>query len=227
MVSGGDGSIAEARRAAQAIVDVRDVRFEGGTEKPLGEKGRRTRAAILRAAGVTFTELGWGASTIGAIAERAGVGTGTLYQYFRAKEDVLAALVGDWVLGALEELRGWDPHHGRDGLERMLRAFVENYSRTSKFQAVWEELTNVEPSLTALRLTLSDAYVGLFADAFVAGATDGLLDAGDDPVEAARALTAMTDRYCHLVFVQRPGTTDVDRAVALLTDLWAAAIHLG
>ena len=204
-----------------------DVRFEGGEAKPLGDKGRRTRQAILLAAGDAFMDLGWGAATIGAIAERAGIGTGTLYQYFRAKEDVLAALVGEWVLAALEQLRAWDPHQGKDGLRRILGGFVTGYAATHRFQAVWEELTNVEPTLAALRSQLTDAYVAIFAEAFTLGSAEGLCDPGDDPVEAARALCAMTDRYCHQVFVDRPGLTTPDRAADLLTDLWAAAIRLG
>lgn len=204
-----------------------DIRFEGDEEKPLGDKGRRTRDTILRAAAEVFMDLGWGAATIGAIAERAGVGTGTLYQYFRAKEDVLAALVGKWVLAALEQLRAWDPHEGKAGLRRILGGFVSGYAATHKFQAVWEELTNVEPTLTALRMQLTDAYVAIFAEAFASGAAAGLCDPGDDPVEAARALCAMTDRYCHQVFVQRHDHTTPEHAADLLTDLWAAAIRLG
>lgn len=226
MGSGGGGAVEEARVAARAVLAGGDVRFDGGVEKPLGEKGRRTRRAILRAAGETFMELGWGAATIGAIAERAGVGTGTLYQYFRAKEDVLAALVGEWVLGALEQLRGWDPHEGEPGLRRMLGRFVTSYAATHRFQAVWEELTNVEPTLRALRLQLTDAYVAIFAEAFAVGAAEGICDPGDDPLEAARALCAMSDRYCQQVFVQRPGHTTPERATDLLTGLWAAAIRL-
>ena len=228
MASGGrrpeSESIAHARRAVEAVINDRDVRFEDGEERPLGEKGRRTRASILRAAGEAFTDLGWGATTIGAIADRAGVGSGTLYQYFRAKEDVLAALVGEWVLAALEQLRAWDPHGGRAGLERVIGRFVTSYAATVRFQAVWDELTSVEPILAALRASLTDAYVATFAEAFTLGAADGLLDPGDDPVETARALCAMTDRYCHEIFVLRPGTLDAEQVTRVLTHVWIAAL---
>lgn len=229
MVSGGaagSGPVVQARRDVEAIVSRKDVRFEDGEERPLGDKGRRTRDTILRAAGDAFTELGWGATTIGAIADRAGVGTGTLYQYFRAKEDVLAALVGEWVLAALEQLRTWDPHEGRAGLEKVIGRFVRGYGSTARFQAVWEELTSVEPTLGGLRASLTDAYVGVFSEAFTIGSVAGLLDAGDDPTETARALCAMTDRYCHEVFVQRPGTLDANRVTSVLTRLWCAALRV-
>lgn len=214
------------RRAAEAVTPSGDVRFDRGVERPLGAKGRRTRAAILRGARDTFVELGWSASTIGAIAGRAGVGAGTMYQYFRSKEEVLAALVGEWTLAALGQLRGWDPADGREGLGELLERFVAGYAATARFQAVWDEVSHVDPGLAALRSELTEAYVRLFADAFTSGAAAGLLDAGPDPRETARALTAMVDRYCHQVFVQRPGTTTPAEAASLLTGLWAAALRL-
>jgi AcrR family transcriptional regulator len=230
MASGPEGAgitdVAEVRLAAEAVIGAGEVRFERGVERPLGAKGRRTRARILRGASETFAELGWGASTIGAIAQRTGVGAGTMYQYFRSKEDVLAALVGESTLAALDQIRAWDPADGRAGLADLLARFVRGYAATAPFQAVWAEVSHVDPALAALRTDLTEVYVGLFAGAFAAGREAGLLDAGPDPVEAARALTAMVDRYCHQAFVERPGSTTPAAAAALLTDLWAAAIRL-
>ena len=233
MVSGGTAGPASVVQARASSRPARPSRPSWCSATSASRPGRSDRSArrdgapataILWAAGEAFADLGWGATTIGEIAERAGVGTGTLYQYFRAKEDVLAALVSDWVLAALTQLRGWDPQEGRDGLERVLGRFVTGYASTAGFQATWEELTNVDPTLGALRASLTDAYVGIFADAFTSGAALGLLDAGDDPTETARALCAMTDRYCHQIFVQRPGTLDAEGVIKVLTHLWGAAL---
>ena len=215
----------DVRQAAEAVL-ASGVRFDNGRERPLGAKGRRTRAAILRGAGDAIIELGWPATTITAVADRAGVGTGTIYQYFRGKEDVLAALVGEWTLSALGELRAWDPAEGQEGLRRLIERFVAGYASTARFQRVWEEVSLVDPRLAELRARLTDAYVRLFADAFVAGEAEGLLDPGPDPVETARALCAMVDRYCHQVFVQQVRRTSPAAVAALVTRLWAGALHL-
>jgi AcrR family transcriptional regulator len=228
MSSGSSGAaLADGvRRAAEAVIASGDVRFDNGEERPLGAKGRRTRAAILRGAGDAFAAHGWTATTITSIAHRAGVGTGTIYQYFRSKEDVLAALVGEWTLAALGQLRAWDPKAGREGLRTLIGSFVTGYATTAAFQRVWEEVSLIDPRLAELRTDISEVYVRLFADAFVDGRAAGLLDVGPEPVETARALCAMVDRYCHQVFVQGAAHSTPSEVAELITDLWGAAIHL-
>lgn len=228
MASGSSGAaLAEGvRQAAQAVVAGGDVRFDNGREGLLGSKGRRTRAAILRGAGDAFVELGWPGTTVTAVAERAGVGTGTIYQYFRGKEDLLAALVGEWTLAALGQIRAWDPAEGAVGLRSLITRFVSGYATTARFQRVWEEVSLTDPDLAELRANLTEVYVRLFADAFVDGQAQGLLDPGPDPIETARALCAMVDRYCHQVFVQRARQATPAQVADLLTDLWAGALRL-
>jgi AcrR family transcriptional regulator len=202
------------------------VRFDNGRERPLGPKGRRTRQAILRGASQAIVDLGWPATTITAVADRAGVGTGTIYQYFRGKEDVLAALVGEWTLAALSQLRGWDPADGPEGLRGLLSSFVAGYEATADFQQIWEEVSLTDLRLRELRNDLTEVYVRLFADAFMDGHAQGVLDAGPDPTETARALCAMIDRYCHLVFVQRVRSADALEVADTLTSIWVSALRL-
>jgi AcrR family transcriptional regulator len=228
MASGSSGTaLAEGvRQAAEAVMAGGDVRFDNGRERPLGSKGRRTRATILRGAGDAFMELGWTGTTVTAVADRAGVGTGTIYQYFRGKEDLLAALVGEWTLSALGQIRGWDPADGEAGLRSLIARFVSGYATTARFQRVWEEVSLTEPALAELRANLTEVYVRLFADSFVEAQAEGLLDPGPEPVETARALCAMVDRYCHQVFVQGVRRARPAEVADLLTNLWIAALHL-
>lgn len=51
------------------------------------------RADIVRAATSLFAEVGYGATTIAAVAERAGVSTGNVYRYFECKEQLFAEVV--------------------------------------------------------------------------------------------------------------------------------------
>lgn len=228
MASGSSGTalVEDVRHAAEAVIAGGDVRFDNGRERPLGSKGRRTRAAILRGAGDAFVELGWPGTTVTAVAERAGVGTGTIYQYFRGKEDLLAALVGEWTLAALGQIRAWDPAEGADGLRSLIDRFVSGYATTARFQRVWEEVSLTEPALAELRTNLTEVYVRLFADAFVEAQAKGLIDPGPEPVETARALCAMVDRYCHQVFVQGVRKAAPSQVADLLTDLWIGALRL-
>jgi AcrR family transcriptional regulator len=54
-------------------------------------KGERTRAAILDAALELFVERGYDATTMRAIAERAGVAVGNAYYYFASKDHLVQA----------------------------------------------------------------------------------------------------------------------------------------
>ena len=50
------------------------------------------RQAILAAALELFVERGYHGTAVPAVADRAGVGAGTIYRYFRSKEDLVNAL---------------------------------------------------------------------------------------------------------------------------------------
>ena len=53
--------------------------------------------AILRAATQVLAEQGYQAATMDAIADRAGIGKGTLYEYFRDKQDLFFAVFDDYI----------------------------------------------------------------------------------------------------------------------------------
>ena len=69
-------------------------------KRPLQERSRETVRAILEAAARIFEERGTTAATTDAIAERAGVSIGSLYQYFPNKDALLATLSGCHLLAA-------------------------------------------------------------------------------------------------------------------------------
>ena len=71
------------------------------TDGGMGTQDRRSREkvarreAILKAAKAVFTEKGLLASTIDDVAERSEVAKGTIYRYFKSKEEMLTALVDE------------------------------------------------------------------------------------------------------------------------------------
>ena len=69
-------------------------------KRPLQQRSRETVGAILEAAARVFEERGTTAATTDAIAERAGVSIGSLYQYFPNKESLLATLGACHLLAA-------------------------------------------------------------------------------------------------------------------------------
>ena len=225
-------SSADSARPVLAAVQAREAelfRREDGQEVPLGLRGARTRSKLMQAAYDVFTETGFQSSSVAMIAERAGVGTGTFYQYFRDRGDVLGQLVNAGVAELVESRRmAWRVRDGRKGLEAMIGTFVLHYAEGAALWRVWEEVTHTDVDLAAVRrdlICLNDEQV---ARELRRGRAAGLVDVTGDLRAVARALTAMADRFCYLTYVFDPADPPMRpaKAAELLTTLWAEAIGL-
>jgi AcrR family transcriptional regulator len=81
-----------------------------------------TRQRILEAARQLFATNGYDASTTRALADAAGIATGTLFNYFATKEAVLASLAAESAAGAERNFE--DRTAKEESLEEELFAFV-------------------------------------------------------------------------------------------------------
>lgn len=98
-------------------------------ERKEREKAAR-REAILEAAKAVFAEKGLLGSTIDEIAERAELGKGTIYLYFKAKEEMLMALMEEGLALLAERMsRAVDPALPAD---ENLRRISDAYYRFSR-----------------------------------------------------------------------------------------------
>ncbi|MFF7653666.1 TetR/AcrR family transcriptional regulator [Streptomyces sp. NPDC007983] len=77
---------------------------EGEEALPSRADARRNRARVLAAARASFAAEGR-MVPLGVIAERAGVGAGTVYRHFPSKEDLFAAVIAEGVAGFVAEGR--------------------------------------------------------------------------------------------------------------------------
>jgi AcrR family transcriptional regulator len=160
--TGAEAGVAQQREAAAAAPKKRQAR------------GERRIAEILTAAGQVFAESGYSATTTNAIAARAGVSPGTLYQYFPNKEAIADALAERY--GAqLDELQNLlavpDPASvsltdlvGR-ALDPMLAFHVENPACTVLFAGpdVPQWLADLHAPLHASMLARVEAFIALLA----------------------------------------------------------------
>ena len=105
-------------------------------------KGEATRTRIVEAAVALFTEHGYDATTMRAIAQAAGVSTGNAYQYFAGKEHLVQAFYERSVMEHAEAARGAlqrpdlaDRLHGvltaRIDTMQPYRAFASSFFRTA------------------------------------------------------------------------------------------------
>jgi AcrR family transcriptional regulator len=91
---------------------------------------RANRARLVEAARAVFSERGL-AAEMKEIAERAGVGVGTIYRNFPSKEDLILAIMRDALAGAIAEARLAesmdDPVDGLRALLASAFAMIERY----------------------------------------------------------------------------------------------------
>ncbi|MCF3960660.1 TetR/AcrR family transcriptional regulator [Streptomyces fuscigenes] len=220
-----------------------------GRRSETPRKGDLREQALLDAAEELLARVGLERMTVEDIAKGAGISRGSLYFYFRSKQDVLAALVARTMIAVREDAaraaedtaspparsverallrtgRMWREHG------TVMRAAVENAARNEAVGRSWNE--TVEVFAAAMRQVLVRA---------------GLPD-GDGPADAAavaRALCWMTERCYYLAYGEigaadaiatapsspaaggrgDGGSDPLDRATATLREVWLRVIAPG
>lgn len=129
--------------------------------KPVQSRSTATVEAIVEAAAQVFARHGYAAGTTNRIAVRAGVSTGTLYQYFPNKDAILVALIerhleeGERILVPLLTELIERPPPLRHALERVLQALLELHRHQPTLHRVlFEEAPRPQP----LRDRLEDVF---------------------------------------------------------------------
>jgi TetR/AcrR family fatty acid metabolism transcriptional regulator len=162
--------------------------------RPSGRGDKRDR--ILAAATHVFARRGFFGAQVADIAREAGVAAGTVYLYFRSKDDLLISIFEKTMASAIEEGRQalagvTDPvarlrriarlHLDRVGADRDLAVvFQVELRQTTKFMARF--------SATGLR-----DYLGIIRDVITDGQRQGRFDPACNPTLAAKMIFGALD----------------------------------
>ena len=142
-------------------------------------KKQRTRQAIFDAALRLFEERGFEAVTVAEIARAADVSEGTVFNYFRTKEDLFYGQMEDFEAELLEEVRDREP--GESAAAAYARALLTRSSRLDSAEradliATAARIVGASPSLQAREREIVDrttqALAALLAEETGARATD-------------------------------------------------------
>ena len=151
-----------------------------------------TRERLLAASREVIEEGGYGAATVAAIAERAGVAAGTLYRHFASKEELFVEVFRTqcdrevWAMKAASE--GMPAGATEvDRLESVLATFAWRALRRPRL--AWALLAEpVDPLVDAERLAYRERYRELTANRLRAAITAGELpDLSDADVDLTAA----------------------------------------
>jgi TetR/AcrR family fatty acid metabolism transcriptional regulator len=154
------------------------------------------RRRILDAAVSVFARKGYFASRVSDVAKKAGVADGTIYLYFRGKEDILVRLfdevMSEHVSEAREAVRALSsaPDRLLAIAERHLAVLGDNRDLAAVFQVELRQSTRFMERFTASWLR---DYFELLDEVFEAGQRDGTLRADVNRKVAAKMLFGALD----------------------------------
>ena len=154
------------------------------------------RVLILDAATHVFAERGFFAAQVADIARRAGIAAGTVYLYFRSKDDLLISLFDRTMQDAIREGREalesvTDP---TDRLRRIARLHLERLARDRDLAVVFQvELRQSTKFMARLSATRLRAYLGIIRDTIAEGQAQGTFRANVPPTLGAKVLFGALD----------------------------------
>ena len=154
------------------------------------------REAILRAATRVFAESGYFNSKVADIARVAGVADGTVYLYFKSKEDILHSIFERNTSAAIEEGREelakiTDP---REQLRRIARHHLERLGSDRDLAVVFQvELRGSTKFMEAFSAAGLAEYLHLIREVFEEGQREGLFRADLNAKLVAKILFGALD----------------------------------
>ena len=141
-------------------------------EQPRGDK----REAILRAATDVFSERGFFTAQVADVARAAGIAAGTVYLYFKSKDDLLVSIFEKTMREAIADGRACvaplrDPV---EQLRRIARVHLERLGRDRSLAVVFQvELRQSTKFMERFSATLLREYLGIIRGILVAGQASG------------------------------------------------------
>jgi AcrR family transcriptional regulator len=149
------------------------------------------RQAILGAAADLLAEGGYAACSVAAVARRANVASGTVYNHFASKADLAAQLFR--TMAARELAAAASAAASGSAVER-ITAVIETFALRALKQPrrAYALLAEpAEPTVDALRLEFRRAFRDVIAEAIEHGVASGELPPQDPPVVAAALVGAI------------------------------------
>jgi TetR/AcrR family fatty acid metabolism transcriptional regulator len=154
------------------------------------------RDAILRAAIDIFAERGYFNAQVADVARAAGVAAGTVYLYFKSKDDLLISIFERSMRDGLSRGREAvaDLADPPERLRRLARGHLARLGRDRNLAVVFQvELRQSTKFMERFSSTLLRDYLGLIREAIADGQRQGIFRADIKPTSAAKMLFGALD----------------------------------
>lgn len=199
-------------------------RKKGAAPQPAAPEGKRER--ILDAAVKVFAAEGFYNAKVSQIAQAAGVADGTIYLYFKSKDDLLINLFEDRMERVNANLREAiaTASTAIDRLRRIVRLHLELVEQNRDMaEVISVELRQSSKFIREYANPKFAEFLRTIAGAVVEGQRAGELRANIDPYIFARALFGALDEIALAWLVKHPGSKasiDLSRAATELGELF-------
>ena len=163
--------------------------------RPSPDKADR-REAILKAAIRTFAERGFFNAQVADVARAAGIAAGTVYLYFKSKDDLLVSIFERSMREGLTTGRAAVAHLSdpRERLLRLARGHLARLGHDRNLAIVFQvELRQSTKFMERFSASLLRDYLGLIREAIADGQRQGLFRADVKATAAAKMLFGALD----------------------------------
>jgi AcrR family transcriptional regulator len=192
-----------------------------------GDKARRTRERITRAAEVVFVRDGYRDARIADIASEADVAHGSFYTYFDSKEDVFRVVATQVV----EDMyRSLDRAATEDHAAGLIRAgnelFIDLYERHASMLALIEQVATFSEDFRQMRLQLRHRLVMRAEHSIARMKASGEAEIGSlNPRMLANALSGMVEYFAYAWFILGE-SYERESALSTLDEIWSRALGI-
>jgi TetR/AcrR family transcriptional regulator, fatty acid metabolism regulator protein len=185
------------------------------------------RDAILRAAIDTFAARGFFTAQVADVARAAGVAAGTVYLYFRGKDDLLVSIFERTMKEAIAEGRGTvaglaDP---ADRLREIAKLHLGRLGRDRSLAIVFQiELRQSTKFMERFSATQLREYLGIIRDVIADGQAAGAFRTDINPTLGAKLFFGMLDEMATNWILSRRKYSLVAEADAIV-DLFVRGVR--
>jgi AcrR family transcriptional regulator len=184
---------------------------------------------LLEAAKEIFEEHGFLNARVDDIVARAEQAHGSFYYYFNSKEDVfraLAAALDERLFAPLDDVILAESALARgDRIREATRRYLESYRREARMMELVEHVSRYDAEVKALRLARHKRDTERVAESIRQQQLRGAADTNLDPMIAATALGALTQRFAELWFVHGALHCSFEHGVEQLSRIYENALR--
>ncbi len=132
---------------------------------------------ILNSAGAVFAEHGFYKATISQIASQAGVADGTLYLYFKNKDDILYQYISYKTEIVFEKMRA-SVEKGKNAEEKLrllIRCHLEEFQNDKNMAVIFQSEARYLRDIQSQIKDISKMYLDLLSDIIEQGQIEGVM----------------------------------------------------